>query len=456
MTDTLETQEPQEKPRRRPAGPRRRRPVRRFMIVSHRWLSLVLGLVLLAITTSGAILLYRPEIERLQSSQAYDVSGAPPSISLVQARQAVLDSHPSFDAASVWAEHGVFRVTDYETSWTVDPGTGKVLGHVGESPAWLQFLDNLHECLLSCEDYTGSVPALVEEIPGTEWLGLEDSNVTGGGLVLGLVALLLLFLSLSGIWLWFPRPNAWRSSMTVRWRRGRFARDTDLHKVAGMIAIPFLLMWAVTGASYEFGFVEKAWYAATPGGHQEYPEPVSVKTKGPDVTPDQAVAAAEALHPDATLVNLDVPVEGDPTSAFTMYFRDGFDPYGESQYPGDLGVYVDRHTGVAQDFYGGASDSTAQVWSDQYNYPVHSGYIVNGWWRLIWLVFALAPLLLAITGVSTWLVRRKARRQRRVSRRRSVAPPTPPSGLAEELSEDPEMDPKLAAGLALDTDRADA
>lgn len=38
-----------------------------------------------------------------------------------------------------------------------------------------------------------------------------------------------------------------------------FARDTDLHKGGGMIAIPFLLLWAVTGASYEFGFVEKVW-----------------------------------------------------------------------------------------------------------------------------------------------------------------------------------------------------
>jgi len=418
------------------------------MIVSHRWLSLVLGLVLLAITTSGAILLYRPEIERLQDGAAYDVSGKAPTISLVQARQAVLDEHPSFDATSVWAEHGVYRVTDYETSWTVDPGTGEVLGHVGESPGWLQFTDNLHECLLSCEDYPGTISALVEEVPGTAWLGFDGAKVTWGGLALGVLAVLLLYLSITGIWLWFPRPSRWRSSMNVRWRRGRFARDTDLHKVAGMVAIPFLLMWALTAASYEFGFVETAWYGATPGSHHEYPEPASEKAKGPDITPEAAVAAAQRLHPDATLVNIDVPAKGAPTAAYTMYFRDGFDPYGESQYPGDLGVYVDRHTGIAHDFYGAPGESTAQVLYDQYNYPVHSGYVVNGWWRLIWLLFALSPLLLAVTGLSTWLVRHQARRARRRARTRGAAVPAAPGGLAEELRDDPEMDPELAAALA--------
>ena len=37
----------------------------------HRWLSLVLGLLLLIETTTGALLVYRPEIERQLRSDAY-------------------------------------------------------------------------------------------------------------------------------------------------------------------------------------------------------------------------------------------------------------------------------------------------------------------------------------------------------------------------------------------------
>jgi uncharacterized iron-regulated membrane protein len=422
MTQTLDPA-PREagaptKPRRSLRRPSGRRPVRRFMIVTHRWLSLVLGLVLLAITVSGAILLYRPEIERMQAGHAYDVSGKEATTSLVDAREAVLAAHPKFDATSVWAEHGVYLVTDYETGWTVDPGTGEVLGHVGGTPSWLKFLDNLHECFLSCEDQPGTVGFLVKEVPGTAWLGFEGAKVTWGGMVLGVFALILLYLSLTGIWLWFPRPSRWRRSMDVRWKRGRFARDTDLHKVAGMIVIPFLLLWAVTGAGFELGLVEKGWYAATPGGHREYPDAVSKKSKAPDISVQDAVASAKRLHPDATLVNFDVPAKDDPTAAYTMYFANGFDPYGQTTYPGDMGVYVDRHTGVAKDSYGAPGESVAQSVWDGWSFTAHAGFVVSGWWRLVWLLFGLSPLLLAWTGVSTWLVRRTTRRRRR----RSSAP----------------------------------
>lgn len=414
-----ETTERTETPQRdRPTRQPRRR-FRRFQIVTHRWLSLVLGLVLLAITTSGAILLYRPEIQRSLNSDAYDTSGEPATISLTEAREIVLDAHPDFAGSSIWAEHGVYRVTDYETSWTVDPGTGEILGHVGEAPGWLLFMDNLHLCFLSCEEYPGYVPWLVEEVPGTGWLGFDGIDVTWGGLALGVLGLILVYLCLTGIWLWFPRPSQWRSSMNVRWKRGRFARDTDLHKVAGMVVLPFLLMWGLTAMSYEFGWVEKGWYAATPGGHREGAEILSEESDQPDITVDQAVAAARALHPDLTLTNVDLPLEDDPTGAYSMYFADGFDPWGHGEYPGDLGVFVDRHTGVATDYYGFPDESTAQRIYEDWNYPVHSGYVVNGWWRVLWLVFALSPLLLAVTGVSTWLVRLSTKRQRRRALRES-------------------------------------
>ena len=35
-----------------------------------------------------------------------------------------------------------------------------------------------------------------------------------------------------------------------------------------MIVLSFLLMWGLTGAGYDVGFVAKAWYAALPGNDE--------------------------------------------------------------------------------------------------------------------------------------------------------------------------------------------
>jgi uncharacterized iron-regulated membrane protein len=431
----------------RSTQPRRR--VRRFFIVTHRWISLLLGIVLLAITTSGAILVYRPEIQRALHTQAYDASGQSPTITLSEARAIVQKAHPKFDATSVWAEHGVYRVTDYTTSYTVDPGTGKILDFVSKTPSWLTFLDNLHECFFACEDYPGYVGWLNKGIPGTAWLGHEDAKVTGGALVLGVFGLLLLYLCCTGIWLWFPRPGRWKAAVSLRWKKGRFARDTDLHNLAGIISLPLMLLWAVTGAGFELEPVENAWYATTPGGPaNEYIDAVSAKlpegvTK-PDISEAEAVAAARALRPDDTLVNVDLPAKDDPTGAYTMYFQSGYDPWGETEYPGEIGVFVDRHTGVAKVNYGFDDNSTAQILWEDFNYTTHAGFILNGWWRILWFVLGMAPLLLAITGVSTWLVRRKTRKARSKAAESGSEAPELPADVAAQLAEDPEQDPRLA------------
>jgi len=394
-----------------------RRPVRRLFIVTHRWVSLLLGIVLLAITTSGAILVYRPEIQRALNADAYQVSGKPAVIDVGEAMATVKQAHPSFKPTGVWEERGVMRVTDYKTSFTVDPGTGKIIGFVGKTPAWLGFMDNVHECFLSCEDLPGHVTGLAKEVPGTTWLGHEDAKVTWGALILGVFGLALLYLTLTGLWLWFPRPGKGKAAVTVRWKKGRFARDTDLHNVAGLIALPLLAIWAFTGAGYELEPVEHLWHAATPSSSldETYVEPLSERSKAPDISVEQAVTAARNHRPHDRLVNIDVPAKDDPTGSFTFYFQDGYDPWGNSEYPGEIGVYVDRHTGVAKEFYGLDGRSTAEVLWDDFNFPVHTGFIVNGWWRAIWFVLGLAPVLLAITGVSTWLVRRRTKRSRRTA-----------------------------------------
>ena len=309
---------------------KRRRPVRRSMVVTHRWLSLVLGTVLIVITTTGAILVLDPQIHHALNAQAFAATGGPVKVSMQEAKEAVSKAHPDFVPAAVNEASGVLSVTDYTTAWNVDPATGKILGEVKEAPAWLKFTENLHECFLTCETYPGYIAALNAKIPHTGWLsaGDEGEDITYGGVVLGLFGIVLIYLSLTGLWLWFPRPRRFKEGFTVRWSKGRFARDTDLHKVVGVFALLPLLMWGVTGAGFELGPMKKAWYAALPGEEitGEQPGlPASLKSSKP-IGEDAAIRLAERTRPGSHAVTVSIPAKDDTKTAYDVWLADGSTP----------------------------------------------------------------------------------------------------------------------------------
>jgi uncharacterized iron-regulated membrane protein len=442
VADEAVTAQEQSPPRARPARRRRGRPVKRATIWLHRWSSLVLGLALLAVTTSGAVLVYEPELSRMLQRDAWAEAG-PAELSLVDALGVVAAHDPEFVVQAVNSAHGTYVAENYDTPRKVhvDPGSGTVLydsaaGNAGWGVWLLDLTRNLHACGLTCPEYPGHQAWLAAEVPGSQWAGFDGAAITWGGLLLGVTAVLLLFLAVSGMWLWWPGVRRWAHGFRVRWRRGRYARDYDLHQVAGMLAVPLLLLWAVTGAGFEFGFVGDAWYAALPG-EAETAEFASAEGDGPDIGPAVAVAAAQReLGTTAPPVGLNLPAADEPTATYTVWLSSGFDPYGRTDYPGDVGVDVDRRTGAAEITFGDpAAPLAAQLW-EAWNYPTHTGWVVGPWWRLPWLVAGLSPLLLAATGVSTWLYTRGTRKRRRAAaRQRAAAGPVPATAATTEGAE---------------------
>jgi uncharacterized iron-regulated membrane protein len=408
--------------------PPRRKPIKKATIWLHRWLSLVLGVLLVVECTSGSLLVYRPEIERHLRSDAFVARGEFQGQNLEQSAQAVVAADPDFVVSGVNDDHGTHMVTNDETgeTVTVDGRTGELLDRYdteGHPPGWIgwtvAFSYNLHLCGLTCEGYPGYQAWLMKDVPWVgDALGFDEDGetlpVTWGGLILGVLALLLLFLALTGIWLWWPTIKHFRRGLRVRWGKNRYARDYDLHQVAGMIAIPLFLMWGLTGVSYEFGFVEKGWYKALPGDAQEQVLTVD-DTQTTEITYGEALAAAQAASGTDTLpISYYTPIADDPAGYWDFWFSAGYDPWGESVYAGDREVQVDRHDATnAVVTYGAEGQPTAQTIYQDYNYPVHSGFFVNAWIRIAWCVAGLVPLLLMWTGISTWLFKRTVRKRRR-------------------------------------------
>lgn len=90
-------------------------------------------------------------------------------------------------------------------------------------------------------------------------------------------------------------------------------------------------------------------------------------------------------------------------------------------YEGNRSVGVDAYDVENVRAFLGPSPTVSNAIADEWAQPaLHYGTAVNGYWRALWFALGLAPLLLFITGTSTWLYRRRVRRRRSAMRSQSV------------------------------------
>ncbi|MFD0365269.1 PepSY-associated TM helix domain-containing protein [Nocardia sp. GCM10030253] len=397
---------PANRPRRR-----KRKPIRRALIVTHRWSALTLGLLLVIQCTTGAVLLYHGELFRAGHRSFYQQSEAAPTVSTEQAVGIVRAADPDFDIGWVGADGGVIAVGDsgFTTAYSVDPGTGRINAHAGLTDGVLGWLVNLHDCAFGCPRFAGAVPAVNGKAPVLD--------VTWAYLILGILGLLLVLLAVSGAVVWWPSLKRWRHGFRVRTNKGRFARDRDLHNVIGIISVPFLLMWGITGVAFEFPAVERAWLAVTCGeAVTEMPQdafvPRPTSPRNSPVSISEASTIALQRVP-GRLAYLMLPSE--KTDYYRAAVAGGYSPYeNRAFYSGDVLVYINARDDSDIKVVDSSHDRpVANTFYDKVFRPAHFGWLVNGWWRILWLLLGLTPSALAITGISTWLVKRRTGRNAR-------------------------------------------
>lgn len=386
----------------------------------HKWTSLVLGLLLLIVVMSGVVVLLAPEIDQVTKPELYTSTPTETPVSMQTAIDNVNRAHPDWGGTTAIRNRGVLTVpdTDFLRYAHVDPGTGKVLGTRAPYNGIMGFFQNLHMCLLSCEGYSAYVPFLAHHI-GLKW-GFDGEELTVAGGLLALSGILLLFLCVTGLVLWWPGIKRFARGFKVRRGQGTYKRDYDLHKVIGMAAIPFLLMWAVTGTAFELRAVGDLYYKIMPGSAPAEP-PVfeSADRDAADIGQARAQQVAlAAVGGGARVSSVTVPEKKDPKGYYDVWLSPGgVDPYAYGEWPGNIEVAVDRTdaTHVAA-LYGDpeqVDQFTEKLW-ENWNFPLHAGSMVGWLPRTVWILFGLVPLLLAFTGITMMLYKRRKRKRKKV------------------------------------------
>ena len=438
------------KPRRRPGLVRRvaMRP-RRLLVKVHRWLSIALLVWVLIIGVTGAWLVVNDGTGAILHPDRYRATDGD-----VGADAAYESASKALgDDATIWGVtlpnngRGVYQVSaerpiagapqpseaelaagveaphEHLTLY-VDPGRGKVLGRINQEAGETWWFYRGHMYLWQDHGIANAFH------PSNGWCRTASGGEEGGAVgvvcdvmpdamdLVGWLAAGFVVVLLTGFYLWYwPGVRRWANALVVKRGRGRFAFHLSLHKAVGLVFWVPLLVVAFTGMAFAFPNL-KPWYEnATPAARDavlwEAPEAAWVSGAADGRKPiglDGFIEVIAERYPERAVRSITPPA--DETGTYTAWVTRGFDPWTREGGAGNVYVAMDQYSGEVL-YDGTPEDGNVfdQAWSD-WSFPLHTGDFGGTATRLLWVVVGLAPIVLAVTGITMYLVRRAKRTRR--------------------------------------------
>jgi uncharacterized iron-regulated membrane protein len=202
--------------------------LRKALFQVHLWTGIGLGLYVVLMSVSGSAVVFRRELGRTLGREPRVAPGPGAPMNEDELRQIARRDYPGYEvtrvslrknpdqAAEIWLERPGERLQRL-----FNPYTGADLGN----PLRLGFrillwLVDLHDNLLLAN--TGRV-----------------INAIGGTFTA--------LLGLTGAVIWWPGIDAWRRSLSFRWKANPKGFNWTVHSALGFWTIAFFLMWAISG-----------------------------------------------------------------------------------------------------------------------------------------------------------------------------------------------------------------
>lgn len=381
--------------------------LRSILWTFHRWLGIALAVLLVPISLSGAALVWHDELDALVHPARYAVTG--PSVGLplatyvANATVALPDGmrpaavrFPADEGRPLLvmargaprAEGGPPRISNVY----FDPPTGRVLDVVDFRSSLVGFLHRFHENL-TIPEYSGRA-------------------------IVGWAGVAMLILSLSGIWLWWPRQG--RARLGLRWRRSA-QTSSNLHHLFGFwISIPLAVV-SLTGIYLGFPQNARSVMSSIAPMNPQQPRPgFGPVARDARLTPDTALAAAQTAQPGAKPVVVFLPTggagsdargrgrdaanagnAGDAGPVWRVQMREPDD--------GDLIMLtINDRTGDVVRAPAPLSGDRAALWIRR----IHDGGRGGPVWQVLVFLTGVLPPVFVVTGIMMWLRGRRVRRVR--------------------------------------------
>jgi uncharacterized iron-regulated membrane protein len=350
----------------------------KLTVILHRYIGIVVGLILIVVGLTGSLLVFHTEIEQLMVAQKFGAvvpqEQRIPVDRVLETAKAAIANRPELkisglvppkDATSPWQARA-FGEPDSFAQVFVNPYTGTLMGVLDRKANIMQTILKLHYELLAGDT------------------GLKIAGIAG---------LLMFVLGVTGLILW----PGWRnlfSGLRIKWKAHPQRFNFDIHKVAGVVAATFLVLTGFTGFAWNFSEVAyPAIYAATFSAESK--EPVSKVISGKDtIALGEILQKADTALPGTIATWISIPTK--PEEVFTIYrkFPQDIDDFSNS-------VYLDRYSGEVLKVANSRNSSLGDRVLNSFS-TLHYGTFWGLSTRILYIFVGLAPLILLITGLNMY------------------------------------------------------
>jgi uncharacterized iron-regulated membrane protein len=349
--------------------------VRKVFFTLHLYTGLAAAVFILIFGLTGSIMAFETEIDHVLHWHLSYVTPQGRPMSLTEIGAAVAKQFPGERIAgyNVSTSPGLsYAVSLPRRALYVNQYTGELLGTRAGGIDLLGRIHQLHLRLLLLDS-----PQLGKQI--MSWAGVA-----------------LVFLLLSGLYLWWPYQR-----FRIQWKGSARRVWFDIHAVVGIFSFLFLLLLTVTGVL--IGFEEKSvplFYKMTGSQPSRQPRVNAAPPPGAKpIAPDQAMEIARGALPGAAPFQIGIP---GPRGAYYIRAR-----YPEDLTPGGRSaVVVDQYTGAVL-FAEGSRSAPAGSRMVIANRALHTGDILGIPSKALMSLACLMAVLQVISGIAMWWKKRK-------------------------------------------------
>jgi uncharacterized iron-regulated membrane protein len=348
--------------------------LRRALFQVHLWSGVLLSLYVVIIALTGSILVFRTELTRAQLPPNFSHYNASHTASLQQVIASFLTQYPNahlntlqtsspqlpaFYLYATDAHHQPLRLI-------ADPITAAISP---QPRTWLDWIYDLHVYLLLGHAYGMQV------------------NAIG--------AALLLIITVTGLYLWWPGVKTWIRGLRIDLRRNWRRINFDTHNAIGFWTLLLVTWWAISGVY--FGFYRQVTAAVTTlspiRGMLSPTAPSQPPSSPAHASLDQILAAVHTASPNGHLFSLSDPLLTGPTVYALVDLRSP----GDFSHRDILALSTSDARVLTLWHYG--QNQTLGDWFLWAMHPLHFGTLWGLPLKILWSLAGLALAILPITGL---------------------------------------------------------